>query len=112
MMKEPPASVLEADFSEFTGSDIHLPAEVMYMLRSVRVFGHFEQPLFFELCKYIVTKSLPQGKVLFKPGSMEESIYIVQSGQVNLYVVDKKGQQMLLKKVKAGENIHSVMNIL
>ena len=62
MMKEPPASVLEADFSEFTGSDVHLPAEVMYMLRSVRVFGHFEQPLFFELCKYIVTKSLPQVK--------------------------------------------------
>ena len=56
--------------------------------------------------------SSTQGKVLFKPGSMEESIYIVQSGQLNLYVVDKKGQQMLLKKVMAGENIHSVMNIL
>ena len=66
MMKEPPASVLEADFSEFTGSDVHLPAEVMYMLRSVRVFGHFEQPLFFELCKYIVTKSLPQVKYILQ----------------------------------------------
>lgn len=112
MMKEPPAALLEADFNEATSSETHLPAEVMYMLKSVRVFGHFNKPLFFELCKYIVTKSLPKGKVLFRPGSMEECIYIVQSGQINLYLVDKKGTEMLLKKVKAGDNIHSVMNIL
>lgn len=37
---------------------------------SFRVFGHFEQPLFFELCKHIVTKSVPKGKVLFRPGAV------------------------------------------
>jgi len=112
MSKEVPASLLEADLNEAIGSDPQLPSEVMYMLRSVRVFGQFETPLFFELCKYIVTKSIPTGKILFRPGLMEECIYIVQSGQLNLYLVDKKGNEMLLKKVKAGENIYSVMNIL
>uniref|UniRef100_A0A7M5WZ26 lysophospholipase n=1 Tax=Clytia hemisphaerica TaxID=252671 RepID=A0A7M5WZ26_9CNID len=112
MLKDPPASLLEADFAEVSGSDSMLPAEVMFMLRSVRVFGHFEKPLFFELCKHIVTKILPKGKILFKPGNMEEAIYIVQTGQINLYLVDKKGTEMLLKEVKPGENIYSVMNIL
>lgn len=33
-----------------------------------RVFGHFEKPLFFELCKYIETKTVPANGLLFKKG--------------------------------------------
>ena len=40
-----------------------------------RVFGHFEKPLFFELCKHVLTKFLPMGKVLFKPGSVSTINY-------------------------------------
>ncbi|XP_047134405.1 patatin-like phospholipase domain-containing protein 7 isoform X1 [Hydra vulgaris] len=111
-IREPPAALLEADLSESTGNETHLPAEVMYMLKSVRIFGNFEKPLFFALCKHVVSMTASAGKIIFKPGQMDECIYIVKSGQLNLNLVYKKGTEMLLKKVKAGENIHSVMNIL
>jgi len=52
------------------------------------------------------------GALLFRPGLMEDCIYIVQTGTLNLYLVDKNGSELLLKEVNAGENIHSVMNIL
>ncbi|KAB1259640.1 Mucolipin-1 [Camelus dromedarius] len=32
----------------------HLPSEVLYMLKNVRVLGHFEKPLFLELCRHMV----------------------------------------------------------
>lgn len=35
-----------------------------------RVFGHFEKPLFFELCKYIQTKFVPANTLLFRPGQV------------------------------------------
>lgn len=44
---------------------------------SCRVFGHFEKPLFFELCKYIETKFVPANALLFRPGQVGVSIYVV-----------------------------------
>ena len=34
------------------------------------MFGHFEKPLFFELCKYIETKFVPANALLFRPGQV------------------------------------------
>ena len=51
---------------------------IIIFILSSRVFGHFEKPLFFELCKHILTKSLPKGKILFKPGPVSvNSIFIL-----------------------------------
>lgn len=44
---------------------------------SCRVFGHFEKPLFFELCKYIETKFVPANALLFRPGQVGISIHVV-----------------------------------
>eukprot|EP00112_Aurelia_sp_Birch-Aquarium-sp1_P004396 Seg1497.1 transcript_id=Seg1497.1/GoldUCD/mRNA.D3Y31 product="Patatin-like phospholipase domain-containing protein 7" protein_id=Seg1497.1/GoldUCD/D3Y31 len=112
LQKDIPASALEADDFEVPGFEPQLPAEIMYMLRSVRVFGNFEKPLFFELCKHIESKHVPAGTLLFRPGQMDDCLYIVQSGQLNLYLVDKTGNELCLKTVNAGDNIHSVLHIL
>ena len=42
---------------------------------SYRVFGHFEKPLFIELCKHMETKFIPAGAILFRPGQVCLSTY-------------------------------------
>ncbi|VFV19201.1 neuropathy target esterase [Lynx pardinus] len=48
--KEPLPVVLEADLMEGDLADSHLPSDVLYMLKNVRVLGHFKKLLFLELC--------------------------------------------------------------
>uniref|UniRef100_A0A8C6U5I3 Cyclic nucleotide-binding domain-containing protein n=1 Tax=Neogobius melanostomus TaxID=47308 RepID=A0A8C6U5I3_9GOBI len=72
--KEPPPSLLEADLTEFDVQNSHLPSEVLYMLKNVRVLGHFEKPLFLELCRHMV------------PGDTDDSIYVVQDGCLELCI--------------------------
>uniref|UniRef100_A0A672H262 lysophospholipase n=1 Tax=Salarias fasciatus TaxID=181472 RepID=A0A672H262_SALFA len=82
--KEPPPSVLEADLTEFDVANSHLPSEVLYMLKNVRVLGHFEKPLFLELCKHMVFVQFQQGEHVFRPGQPDSSIYVVQDGKLEL----------------------------
>ena len=51
-----------------------------------RVFGHFEQGVFFKLCKHVETIHLKQGEDLFRVGEADKWLYVVQEGQVNLYI--------------------------
>uniref|UniRef100_A0A8D2PVM2 Patatin like phospholipase domain containing 6 n=1 Tax=Zosterops lateralis melanops TaxID=1220523 RepID=A0A8D2PVM2_ZOSLA len=81
-LKEPPPSVLEADLTEFDVASSHLPSEVLYMLKNVRVLGHFEKPLFLELCKHMVFQQCQQGEDVFRPGQPDTSIYVLQEGNI------------------------------
>ena len=65
-----------------------MPSEVLYLLKSVRAFGHFEKPLFMELCKHVETTFVPSGAILFRPGQLDDSIYVVKNGRLRVYVVE------------------------
>ncbi|TRY92648.1 hypothetical protein DNTS_007699 [Danionella cerebrum] len=111
-MKEPPPSVLEADLTEFDVANSHLPSEVLYMLKNVRVLGHFEKPLFLELCKHMVFLQFQQGEYVFRPGQPDSSIYVVQDGKLELCLMGQDGKDGVVKEVYPGDSVHSLLSIL
>ncbi|KAM9454312.1 patatin-like phospholipase domain-containing protein 6 isoform 2-T2 [Clarias gariepinus] len=111
-MKEPPPSVLEADLTEFDVANSHLPSEVLYMLKNVRVLGHFEKPLFLELCKHMVFLQFQQGEYVFRPGQPDSSIYVVQDGKLELCLTGQDGKDGVVKEVFPGDSVHSLLSIL
>lgn len=110
--KEPPPSVLEADLTEFDVASSHLPLEVLYMLKNVRVLGHFEKPLFLELCKHMVFQQFQQGEYVFKLGHADNCIYVVQDGKLELSLMGPDGKESVVKEVFPGDSVHSLLSIL
>lgn len=109
--QSPPQSFLEADWSDM-GEDHRLPPEVLYMLRSVRVFGHLEKPFFLELIRFMETITLRSGDFLFKIGDPDDSIFVVQDGRLEVFITDADGTEHLVKEVATGNSIHSLLSIL
>ncbi|XP_071430521.1 patatin-like phospholipase domain-containing protein 7 [Pithys albifrons albifrons] len=110
--KEPPPSLLEADLTEFDVKNSHLPSEVLYMLKNVRVLGHFEKPLFLELCKHMFFVQLHEGEYVFRPGQLDNSIYVVQDGRLEVCIQESDGTEVVVKEVLAGDSVHSLLSIL
>ncbi|XP_040062016.1 neuropathy target esterase sws [Ixodes scapularis] len=109
-VKEPSQAFLEEDYTE--QMEKRLPPDVLYMLRSVRVFGFFEKPVFMELWKHIETIFVPRGTMLFSLGDSDDSIYVVQSGRIHVHIVEPDGTELTFKEVTAGENIASLLSAL
>lgn len=80
------------------------------MLQSIRVFGHFEKPVFLKLCKHTEIMNLPAGSYLFKIGDPDVNVFIVQQGLVNVFIVGADGAQISLKLVKTGESVTSLLS--
>ncbi|CAE1145410.1 NTE [Acanthosepion pharaonis] len=112
VQKEPPRSFLEVDSSEQDDSESRLPPDVVYMLRSVRVFGHFQKDLFLELCRHFERKFIPAHTYLFRIGDNDDSIYVVESGKINVYITESDNIEYLVKEVQTGESIHSLLSIV
>lgn len=65
---EPPNVYLE----EMADGSDKVPPDAFCMLQGIRIFGHFEKPIFLKLCKYTEIINLNTNDLLFKIG---RSIY-------------------------------------
>lgn len=89
-----------------------LPEQLKFVLQNMRVFGHFEQPIFLELLNKIEYISVPANQFLFRVGDPDENIFIVQSGKLNVYANEPNEAIQSLKHVKPGDSIMSLLSFL
>lgn len=106
---EPPAEYLEETIE---GSSDRVPPDALYMLQSIRIFGHFEKPIFLKLCKHTQLLQLMPGDYLFKITDPDDSVYIVQSGLINVYICNADGSTLSLKTVRKGESVTSLLSFI
>lgn len=65
---------------------------------SCSVLGHFEKPLFLELCKHMVFLQFQQGEYVFRPGQPDSSIYVVQDGKLELCLTGQVCEHTVVAK--------------
>lgn len=66
-------------------------------LATVKLFELLDEDELNELARSIDSEYLKAGETLFNAGDYGESLYIVNSGQVELYIRDTAGQKIILK---------------
>lgn len=105
---EPPAEYLE----EAAEGNDKVPPDALYMLQSIRIFGHFEKPVFLKICKHTEIINVIAGESLIKVGDPDDSVFIVQSGQINVFLNNPDGSSISLKVVRKGESVTSLLSFI
>jgi len=73
------------------------------MLADVELFEHVSEEDRVRLAEFIDVRSLSGGETLFRTGEPGESLYVVRSGQVELFIRDTAGQRIALTIAETGE---------
>lgn len=107
---EPPAEYFE-EVSDKVGDKV-VPPDAYFMLQSIRIFGQFEKPIFLRICKHTEIINLKANDCLIKIGDADDSFYIVQSGQVNVFLNNPDGSSISLKVAKKGEMVGSLLTFI
>jgi len=74
-----------------------------HLLTNVSLFEHLEESDREQLAGFIHERRLAAGETLFKTGEPGESLYVVRSGEVELFIKDTAGQKIVLAIADAGE---------
>jgi CRP/FNR family transcriptional regulator, cyclic AMP receptor protein len=73
------------------------------LLADVELFEHVSEDDRARLAEFIDIRQLAAGETLFKTGEPGESLYVVKSGEVELFIKDTAGQKILLAIAGVGE---------
>lgn len=73
------------------------------MLKGVELFEHLSDADREQLAEVVDLRRLPAGETLFKAGEPGDSLFVVRSGEVELYIKDTTGQKIVLTVVGPGE---------
>ena len=73
------------------------------LLADVELFEHVSEDDRARLAEFIDFRELAAGETLFQTGEPGESLYVVKSGEVELFIKDTAGQKILLAIADVGE---------
>lgn len=71
--------------------------------RQVPLFRHLDEVAQDELCSLATTETFPAGARLFRAGDAGDSMFLVQSGRVQIRLSDTEGDEIILADLRAGE---------
>ena len=103
---------LDVDRPTWLDFDQTIPPEIIYMIRNVRVFGDLDERIFMELCRYMESRFLYASDHLFRHGDLDDGIYVIQSGRIDVYIAEANGRKSCVKEARKGESIHSLLGVL
>jgi uncharacterized membrane protein len=72
-------------------------------LRKINLFELLDEDELGELANVIDEQTLELGETLFQTGDFGDSLYVVKSGTVELFIRDHSGQKIVLKIAKGGD---------
>src|SRR6188472_4385555 len=79
-----------------------MPADAMF-LSQIQLFQQLDDDERGVLAQQMSERSLATGEVLFRVGDPGDSMFIVQSGAVELFVKDTAGQKIVLHTAQPGD---------
>jgi CRP/FNR family transcriptional regulator, cyclic AMP receptor protein len=72
-------------------------------LADIRMFDHLNEDDRIALANVIDELKVPEGHTLFQAGDPGDSLFIVQSGEIELFIKDTAGQRIVLTTSQAGD---------
>jgi signal-transduction protein with cAMP-binding, CBS, and nucleotidyltransferase domain len=82
---------------------------MLAQLKGVTLFQAVEERDLTALAARATRRRLEAGKLVFKEGSAADSLWVVLSGSVKIYMTDAAGKEVLLDTKKAGEYFGEMM---
>jgi CRP/FNR family transcriptional regulator, cyclic AMP receptor protein len=81
------------------------------LLKGIEMFELLDEEDRIELAKVVDTQQLPAGSTLFQAGQPGESLFIVSSGEIELFIKDTAGQKIVLTIAEEG-NLFGELSLL
>lgn len=81
------------------------------LLKGIEIFELLDDEDRIELAKVVDTHRLPAGTTLFQAGEPGESLFIVRSGEIELFIKDTAGQKIVLTVAEEG-NLFGELSLL
>uniref|UniRef100_A0A0X3NX62 Patatin-like phospholipase domain-containing protein 7 n=1 Tax=Schistocephalus solidus TaxID=70667 RepID=A0A0X3NX62_SCHSO len=90
----------------------NMPEDLKLMVCRVRMLNYLGRRVTVGLAGFIKTVELDTGQYLFNTGDLENNIFVVKTGQVDLILMDPDGNEVVVHEVTAGGNPYTLMAII
>lgn len=80
-----------------------IEAKMLAMLRNVPIFDNLSDEDLEAVKKCAVTRNFPKNSVIINEGDSSDSLYVIASGRVTVYLSDENGKEVILNSQGEGE---------